>query len=227
MKLPDRVDLTSSDIPSDNLTLTGLTSEPLPPLPQYSISSSRSSSSSSLSSSLGLIGPSFISSSSPNHTSFLDDIPVDNRLVLSTSTSEHRFMPTSISKPETDKRIMLSQLLDPGHAERHYRLGEYVGKGEFGKVHCGGVVGDGENKIVIKAFSLVEEERRLTVAIRELKVLMQVNHKGVVKMHSARLTANGNTIYIVMWYVPGFDLHEWIIQRADRLRKETLMQEEA
>ena len=136
-------------------------------------------------------------------------------------------MPTSISKPETDKRIMLSQLLDPGHAERHYRLGEYVGKGEFGKVHCGGVVGDGENKIVIKAFSLVEEERRLTVAIRELKVLMQVNHKGVVKMHSARLTANGNTIYIVMWYVPGFNLHEWIIQRADRLRKETLMQEEA
>ena len=128
--------------------------------------------------------------------------------------------------PGKAKEWTLDQLLNPGQAEKHYKLGEYIGEGLFGKVYQGlAVCGKRQAIVAIKLLQLNEEDRRIKMAIQELRALKRVKHRDVVEMQSARLTADGRTLYLSMKYVPGSCLYQWTKARADKLRKSALTQD--
>jgi tRNA A-37 threonylcarbamoyl transferase component Bud32 len=114
----------------------------------------------------------------------------------------------------------LHELVDFGSAEEHYVVGDYINCGLYSKVYQGSVVNDkNQGKMAIKVMPLNDEDVRIKLATNEIRALKRVKHKNVVKLHSARLTGDGKTLYIALEYIPGFNLYLWVDERSKQLRK--------
>lgn len=93
--------------------------------------------------------------------------------------------------------------------EMFFTLGQSLGRGAYGEVVVAVDVNTKEKRAVkiVKRGTSLKSVEHLT---RELQVMQSVNHPGIVKTYQIFA---GKTIFVVMEYVPGGDLFDFVAQQ--------------
>jgi len=101
----------------------------------------------------------------------------------------------------------------------NYYIGKTLGVGGFGKVVLGTNVDSGE-KVAVKQIPYSKNSKVRERAIAEGENLKALDHLNVVKMHEVIDFPLKRKLYIVMEYMEGGDLFEYIQSKKDKLLKE-------
>lgn len=71
-----------------------------------------------------------------------------------------------------------------------------------------------EEEAIKKEFAVkiirAKDEEYQQIALKEYKILQQLDHPNIIKMHEAYLNSQRETLYLVMDYIEGLTLKKYI-----------------
>jgi protein-serine/threonine kinase len=117
--------------------------------------------------------------------------------------------PRTASRTRQDHSASASRRKDTKFGE--YMLGQTLGEGEFGKVKLGWKK-DGSVQVAIKLIrreNLNTNPSRLPKIYREIKILSQLSHPNIVRLHE--MVETERYIGIIMEYASGGELFDYIL----------------
>lgn len=91
-----------------------------------------------------------------------------------------------------------------------YKLGSKLGEGSYGKVRRGVSLATGE-EVAVKSI-LKKNIRRIETLKREIKIMLQLDHKNIVKLHD--VFEDGTHLHIVMELCTGGELFDSIVEQG-------------
>lgn len=125
-------------------------------------------------------------------------------------------------KGEFDENYWRSRCMQPGTILNHgnYEIVKVLGTGGFGVTYLGRDI-NLLSDVAIKEYRPQDRESDLNAFLREARTLSDLRHiEGIVKVHSFFL--ENDTAYIVMDYVKGINIKNYVIQYG-RLSPETVL----
>lgn len=125
-------------------------------------------------------------------------------------------------KGEFDENYWRSRCMPPGTVlnQGNYEIVKVLGTGGFGVTYLGRDI-NLLSDVAIKEYRPQDRESDLNAFLREARTLSDLRHiEGIVKVHS--FFQENDTAYIVMDYVEGIDIKDYVIQYG-RMSSETVL----
>jgi serine/threonine protein kinase len=118
--------------------------------------------------------------------------------------------------------ILNEALSDLGITEEpignYYSMEKVIGAGKYGVVKLGKSVNDSEYKVAIKVIKLEKLRSQYHSIVQEIYALKKIDHPNVVKIHE--IFKDERKLYIVMEYVEGKELFDFVVQKMKLLESE-------
>jgi serine/threonine protein kinase len=100
----------------------------------------------------------------------------------------------------------------------YYSMEKVIGSGKYGVVKLGKSVNDSEYKVAIKVIKLEKLMSQYYSIVQEIYALKKIDHPNVVKIHE--IFKDERKLYIVMEYVEGKELFDFVVQKMKLLESE-------
>lgn len=155
-------------------------------------------------------------------SSMIDHIPSDLPKV---NKFKSKCQPLTISSKmeRTHKLDILNEALsDLGLTkepiENYYTIGEVMGAGKYGVVKEGRSITNPDYKVAVKVIKLDKLKSQYHSVIQEVLALKKIDHPNVVKIRE--IFKDAKKLYIVMEYVEGMELFDFVVQKMKLLESE-------
>lgn len=102
--------------------------------------------------------------------------------------------------------------------KQYYHLGEVMGAGKYGVVKVGKSLSKPGYRVAVKVIKLEKLKSQYHSVVQEILALKKIDHPNVVKIHE--IFKDSKKLYIVMEYVEGKELFDFVVQKMKLLESE-------
>lgn len=100
----------------------------------------------------------------------------------------------------------------------YYSMGEVIGAGKYGVVKTAKSLSKPGYKVAVKIIKLDKLKSQFHSVVQEILALKKIDHPNVVKIHE--IFRDSKKLYIVMEYVEGKELFDFVVQKMKLLESE-------
>lgn len=101
---------------------------------------------------------------------------------------------------------------------QHYEFGEIIGNGKYGQVFLGHSLDEPDFLVAIKVIKIRKIKSNFESVMKEIEMLKSASHPDIVKI--INIYNDPKKLYIVMEYVKGEELYDYIVSKDNLLEEE-------
>lgn len=101
---------------------------------------------------------------------------------------------------------------------QHYEFGDIIGNGKYGQVYLGHSLDEPDFLVAIKVIKIRKIKSNFESVMKEIEMLKSASHPDIVKI--INIYNDPKKLYIVMEYVKGEELYDYIVSKDKLLEEE-------